>query len=182
MIRFKAGVLRVGVIVLLLQIVRVQAAESKPIPAGPIPTQISSARKVFIANGGADLPYGEYIFSGGPERAYNEFVAGTKSSGLYQLVESPAEADLLFEIEFTVPKSGPRLSQGSLGDVPYDPQFRLVIRDPKTNAMLWTIIEHVQWAMLQANHDKNFDLAITRLITDMQGLAARAAAVANAKL
>lgn len=56
-----------------------------------------------------------------------------------------------------------------------------MIRDPKTNAMLWTIIEHVQWAVLQSNHDKNFDQALARLVADVQGLAARAAAVATAK-
>lgn len=101
MITFKAGFFCIGVTVLMLQIVPLQAAESKEIPPGGVPTQISSSRRVFIANGGEDQPYGEYIFSGGPERAYDEFFAGMKSSGLYQLVGSPAEADLLFEIEFT---------------------------------------------------------------------------------
>jgi DNA helicase HerA-like ATPase len=33
---------------------------------------------------------------------------------------------------------------------PYDPQFRLAIRDPKTNALLWAFTERVQWAILLA--------------------------------
>lgn len=178
---FKAGVLGIGITVVLLQVALVQAAESKPVPPGPIPTQISMAKKVFISNAGEDQPYEIPIFTGGPERAYDEFFAGMKASGLYQLVGSPAEADLLFEIEFTVPKSGPRLAQGAFGDVPYDPQFRLMIRDPKTNALLWTIIEHVEWAILQGNHDKNFDQSVARVVIDVQGLAAKATAMATAK-
>jgi hypothetical protein len=30
---------------------------------------------------------------------------------------------------------------------PYDPQFRLIIRDAKPGAVLWTLIEHVEWAI-----------------------------------
>jgi len=56
-----------------------------------------------------------------------------------------------------------------------------MIRDPKTNALLWTITERVAWAVLQSNHDKNFDQAPARLVTDVQGLAARAAATATDK-
>jgi len=181
MTNFKIGVFCIGLALFLPSIASVQAAESKEVPPGAVPTQISSARKVFIANGGEDQPYGGYIFSGGPERAYDEFFAGMKASGLYQLVESPADADLILEIEFTVPRSGPRLSQQEFGDVPYDPQFRLAIRDPKTNALLWTIIEHVQWAVLQSNHDKNFDLSAARIVTDVQALSARATTLTTAK-
>jgi len=83
MITLKAGVFCIGVAALMMQIVPLQAAESKPIPPGPIPTQISLAKKVFIANGGQSQPYKIPIFAVGPERAYDEFFAAVKASRLY---------------------------------------------------------------------------------------------------
>jgi len=87
-----------------------------------------------------------------------------KSAGRYELVGSPAEADLLFEVRVAV-KGGPQ----------FDPQFRLAIRDPKTNALLWGFTEHMEWAVLQGNRNKNFDQASARIVTDVLALATRAA-------
>lgn len=157
-------------------------AQSKSIAPGAVPNQIASARRIFIANGGENQPYGEARFSGGPERAFDEFYSAIKGLGRYELVGSPADADLVFEIEFAMPTSGPSIANSSLfGNVPYDSQFRLTIRDPRTNVMIWTMIEHVQWAVMQSNHDKNFDLALTRLVNDVEGLAARSVAVPISK-
>jgi hypothetical protein len=116
-----------------------------------------------------------------PTAAYDEFYAGMKSSGRYELAGAPADADLSFEIEMAVNRAGARISQepNLLGDVPYDPYFRLVIRDPKSNAILWVTIEHVQWAILQGNRDKNFDQALARLVSDVESLAVRSAAAAS---
>ena len=169
--------------VFLLQVGFAVAGDSKPVATAPIPTQIASAKKVFIANAGENQPfYNEPMFNGGSERAYDLFYASMKAWGKFELVGSPAEADLILEIEFTVPKAGPKVAQEMnllAGDVPYDPQFRLVIRDPRTSALLWAVTEHVQWAILQGNRDKNFDQALVRLAFDAQSLATRSAAVAS---
>lgn len=78
-------------------------AQTKQAEAAPIPTQISTAQRVFIANGGGDEPgIYEPLFSGGADRIYTQFYAAMKSAGRYELVGSPADADLLFEIRFTV--------------------------------------------------------------------------------
>jgi hypothetical protein len=37
----------------------------------------------------------------------------------------------------------------------HDPQSRLEIRDPKTNALLWGFTEHMEWAILQGNRNRN---------------------------
>jgi len=145
----------------------------------PIPTQISTAKRVFIANAGGDDPgVLEPLFSGGPDRAYNQFYAAKKSAGRYELVGSPAEADLLFEVRFTViPDKRPTglWGTGGTGDS-NDAVFRLEIRDPKMNALLWAYNEHMEWAILQGNRNKNFDQALARLVTDVASVAARAAA------
>lgn len=157
------------------------AAQTKQIPPGPIPTQIATARKVFIANAGGDEPgIDEPIFSGGVDRSYNQFYAAMKSAGRYELVGSPAEADLLFEIRFAVNTSTTKVFKGDSIGASLDPQFRLEIRDPRTNALLWAFTEHVQWAILPGNRNRNFDQASARMVTDVLALGTRAVAATTA--
>ena len=156
------------------------AAQTKQDPPGPIPAQIATAKKVFIANAGGDeYRHEDPLFSGGPGRSYNQFYAAMKSAGRYELVGSPGDADLIFEIQFVVLTAEPEANRRDwLASVPFDPHFRLVIRDPKTNVVLWGFTEHVQWAILQGNRDKNFDQAAARIVAGVQSLAARSVAVA----
>lgn len=155
------------------------SAQAKQDEQAPIPAQIVAAKKVFIANGGGDDPgMPDPLFSGGSDRPYNQFYAAMKSSGKYELVGSPAEADVLFEIRFSVvPDKRP--SSGFWGDKgtadAYDAVFRLEIRDPKTTALLWAFNEHMEWALLKSNRNKNFDQASARIASDALALAARAA-------
>ena len=148
------------------------AVKPVPPPPAPLPSQITAAKKAFISNAGGDERwYDDPVFTGGVDRTYNEFYAAMKTSGRYELVGSPAEAELVFEIGMSTPAISGLASQGdTLGRKPYDPQFRLAIRDPKTNALLWAFTEHVQWAILQGNRDKNFELALNRIVYDLQGL------------
>jgi hypothetical protein len=166
----------------LLQLAVIAAAQTRQVMAAPIPTQILTAKKIFIANAGGDDRWNEgQLFGGGADRSYNQFYTSMKSAGRYELVGSPAEADLIFEIQFLFPTGEPAANRGeTLATVAFDPQFRLVIRDPKTNVLLWGFTEHVQWAILQSNRDKNFDQAAARIVSDVQSLALRSAAVANA--
>ena len=166
--------------VVMISLILASAADhGKQIESAPIPTQISAAKRVFIANAGGDDPgVAEHLFSGGQDRLYNQFYAAMKSAGNYELVGSPAEADLLFEIRFTViPDKRPSGFWGAQGTSDAnDAVFRLEIRDPKMNALLWAYNEHMEWAVLQSNRDKNFDQALARLVTDVAGLTTRAAA------
>jgi hypothetical protein len=102
-----------------------------------------------------------------------------KSAGRYELVGSPAEADLLFEIRFLVQPSDTKVFKGDTFGPTYDPQFRLEIRDPKTNALLWGFTEHMEWAILQGNRNRNFDQASARIVTDVLALGTRALAAAT---
>lgn len=171
------NVSRITLAILLLQVSLLTAQQSKPVPAAPIPAQILAAKKVFVANAGAEqVWFYDSQFSGGPDRAYDQFYVAMKTWGRYELVSAPADADLLFNIEFTAPGSIGAASRGeeTLGGRPYDPQFRLVIRDPKTNALLWAFTERAAWAILKGNRDKNFDQALAKIVSDVQGLSATA--------
>lgn len=161
----------VSLLILLLQVSVLAAQQAKLAPTAPIPRQILAAKKAFIANAGGDERPDDSIFNGGPQRVYDGFYAEIKAAGRYEIVDTPADADLLFEIGFTAPMvSGVAARRDSLETKPFDPQLRLTIRDPKTNALLWAFTEHVQWAILQGNRDKNFDQALARIVRDLQSL------------
>ncbi|MGP8095139.1 MAG: hypothetical protein ACLP72_17640 [Candidatus Sulfotelmatobacter sp.] len=132
---------------------------------------------MFIANAGGDQPfYEDPLFSGGPDRAYNQFYAAMQTWGRYELVGSPGDADLVIEILLTFPRIDQRAVRGEpvAFPIPYDPQFRVVVRDPKTNALLWAFTEHAEWAVLLRNRDKNLDQAVVKIVSDIQGLSATA--------
>jgi hypothetical protein len=146
-----------------------------PVPKAPVPVRILAAKRVFIANSGGDeRSTAEALYSGGPDRAYNGFYAALKTWGHYELVADPADADLVFEIQFMIER--PVLKGQSLTSADYDPEFRLTIHDPKTNVLLWGITVHAQSALLQGNRDRNFDSALARIVGEVQVLGGGSAA------
>jgi hypothetical protein len=142
-----------------------RAGQNTPVSVAPVPTEIVAGQRAFISNGG-DECYGlqEDKLSGGPNQSYNQFYANMKNWGRYTLVTNPADADLVFEIQFSCP-----YGSGNGGD--YNGQFRLLILDPKTNVMLWTIIEHVEGAIRATTAEKNFAVAANAIVDDVKKLA-----------
>jgi hypothetical protein len=159
----KAAVLGFGLAMSLLPGPLSAAQQKKPAHPAPIPAQILTAKKVFIANGGGDESREEGAsYSGGPDRAYNEFYAAMEAWGRYELVSAPGDARVLAD------------------DSPaFDPQFRVVIRDVKTHETLWGLTEHAQGAVLQSNRDKNFELAMAAVVAQVQRIAGPAAPAKN---
>jgi hypothetical protein len=147
------------------------AQQSKGAPPAPVPPQIAASRTVFIANAGGaslDTAIDQTVFDGGPDRPYNDFYAAMKSWGRYQIVPSPASADLVFEISWVLSDTGLKL--------PVLGELRLVIIDPKTHATLWNITEYVRGALLLGNRDKNFVSTMNTVVRRMELLAAPASA------
>lgn len=131
-------------------------------PDGPVPPAVLHAKKVFIANAGADSGLFPHPFSGDQNRAYSEFYAGVKALGRFDIVDDPADADVVLELQLTAP-TGPKNADKSKGASDPLPMVRLVIWDRKTHFVLWTLTESIDSANLQKTHDRNFDLAIDRL-------------------
>jgi hypothetical protein len=123
--------------------------------AAPKPAQILTARTIFVSNASAQCPS---FYCGSPDQPYNQFYASMKSWGRYELMASPAEADLIFEIRFF---------PGRPGELP---QVRLVILDPKTRVVLWRFDETVTPAARQATGRKNFQKAMSALVADIEKL------------
>jgi len=174
----KRGIVCVVVAIAWVAVPNLRAQNKKELLPAPLPSQIYTAKKVFVSNGG-DETLGDY--SGGPDRAYNQLYTALKGWGRYELVAVPADAELVFEISFASRVLGENISGG--GGTPVsnktfrDTQFRLTIVDLKTHVLLWTYIEHVQGALLQGNRDKNFDLAMAALVNDIKNVAGQPATV-----
>lgn len=141
------------------------AQEPPEVPAAPVPTPILLGKKAFISNGESTA------VTGIPNLTYNKFYALMKDWGRYELVSTPADADVVFEIRFNEQLGPVRVSQGS-GGSPAEPEFRLLILDPKTHVVLWAFIEHVKEAILVATARKNYDQAMNALVEDVKKLVA----------
>ena len=148
------------------------AAQEAPALA-PVPPTIVAAKKVFVSNAGADSGLFPHPFSGRPDRAYNEFYAAMQGWGRFELVGDPGEADLVLELQLTAP-NGPANANKVKGASDPLPMFRLVVFDRKTHYVLWAVTESIDVAYVQKTHDRNFDDALTLLVTDLQNLVNRA--------
>ena len=153
-----------GVAVLLPEI-GLFAQQSAPVAGAPIPSLLLNAKTVFISNAGADSGLFPHPFTGDPDRAYNEFYADVVSWGRYQLVGTPDQADLVFELQLMAP-SGPSNADKSKGASDPLPMVRLVIYDRPTHYVLWALTESIAPADRQKTHDHNLDEAVSNLILD----------------
>jgi hypothetical protein len=170
-------------------------AQTAGVPAAPIPSQIFTAKRVFISNAGGD--FDSNLWSGTQDRTYNEFYAAIRSWGRFELVAAPGDADLILQISFANPITEVDVQAGS-GGSSNTPQFRLMLVDPKTHIVLWTLKENVSLKMAkQYEHppmvrgrqevlDKNqkelegrninFSDAINNLVVDLKTLTSQPAA------
>jgi hypothetical protein len=158
--------------VAILGLVQVLSAQQPKGPApAPVPPQIAAAQKVFISNAGGEsfeTVIDQTVFNGGPDRPYNQFYPAMKDWGRYELVSSPADADLVLEVSWVLTDTGLKL--------PVLGQLRLVVIDPRTHVTLWNLTEYVRGAMLLGNRDKNFDQAMNTLVARMKSLTTSPAA------
>lgn len=133
-------------------------AEEPPAPPpAPVPSQILAAKKVFISNGGEDS-WLDYDPKHDPSLTYNEFYADIKSWGKYELVSTPTDADVVFEIHLVFQERFP--------------QLQLLILDPKSHITLWTLHQAAVAANRDATARKNFDKAMNSLVATIKGLVA----------
>lgn len=145
----RTGTFWIMAVMALLMVVPFATAK-KPLEttSAPIPVQVLTAKKVFISYGESDAD------PGAPDLTYNEFYAMMKNWGKYELVSSPADSDLVFEIRF--------LSGIS------DSQLRLSIVDPKTHIVLWPFIQHVESSSRETARRQKFYEAMADLVEDLK--------------
>jgi hypothetical protein len=108
-----------------------QAPPTSPQPAPPdVVARVTAAKTIFLSNAGANDSFG-YEITGGPNIAYNELYAALQQWGYFQLADSPAHADLIFQIRGT--ELIPNLEDTFSGRVlarQHAPKLELTILDP----------------------------------------------------
>jgi hypothetical protein len=120
---------------------------------------------VFISNVPGELFSSPRTAEDDPYRPYNQFYASIKDWGYYELVPTPAEADLIFEIGLV---DRPILVNALVQSSVRLPSFDLTVRDPKTQVVLWWFAERVQGANRPATGEKNYRQAMVNLVNDVK--------------
>jgi len=164
--RFNLALKMLVCLVIALAPAPIFAQGAKPSPAAPVPSQIAAAQHVFISNAGGESfenVIEQTVFSGGPDRPYNEFYSNLKGWGRYDLASSPSDADLILEVSWALTDTGLRL--------PVLGQLRVTAIDPKTHVTLWNLTQYVRGAVLLSNRDKNFDQAMNTIVNRLKILA-----------
>lgn len=146
--------------------------QQKNVVPGPIPAQIINAKAIFIANApGDNFPETD----GGPNRPYNQVYGAIKAWAHYDLVSSPTEADLVFEVSFTNKLAGTGGLNTTACSAETNPQLSITILDPKTGIPLWWLAEDmlVKQRFLHPTGKLTdaFDDSVSRLIDDLKKLA-----------
>ena len=142
-------------LVLLLAVtphLRAQATASDPLPA-----QLTTATTAFLANAGLDNTTST--------QAYNTFYQGLTTWNHFQLKSTPAAAELSFELSINGMITD--VTNGSSVGTSY---LRLVIRDTKTGALLWSLSENIRPAARQKTLDTNLNDAATKLLADLKAV------------
>lgn len=169
----KSGFITVSLVTAAFLFACTVAVQSQTPPiSAPVPPAIVAAKKIFVANAGADSGLFPHPFSGNPDRAYEQFYTALKSDGHWDLVSSPREADLVLELRLTAPY-GPSNADKEKGASDPLPMFRLVIYDAGSHYLLWAVTEAIYPANLQKTHDRNFDDAVTAILDDFETLSGK---------
>ena len=111
-------------------------------PASPeVIARVTAAKTIFLSNAGGNNYFNGEI-PGGPNVTYNELYAALRQWGYFQLVDSPAHADLIFQIRVTelAPNLAPSPDGQHVIAQQHEPQLELTILDPATLAPIDTII------------------------------------------
>ena len=137
----------------------------KDVPTAPLPSAITNAKTIFVSNGG------------GSNLAFDAFYAKMKEWGKYQIVGSPAEADLIVELAYRVVDEGPRVwsTTNTYNNTTHihsveikDAQVVLTIYDAKSKTSLWSETDHRKPAGRQKNIDKEIVNSAERLVGDLK--------------
>ena len=138
--------------------------------SAPVPPLLQHGQKVFLSNAGAPAGLFPHPFTGTQDRGYGYLYNALQKDGHFQLVESPADAEMIFELQLMAPL-------GSLADAKVAgtadplPQFKLTVYDRPTHYVLWTISQTIDPAYVQKTHDKNFDTALDLLLEQLKAAA-----------
>ena len=142
-------------VLLLCPLANARQAQLLPPPPPPPPapqqppsleviSRVTAAKTIFLSNaGGNDYFNGE--IPGGPNVSYNQLYAALQQWGYFQLVDSPAHADLIFQIHGaeTAPNLAPAPDLYHITAQQHQPQLELTILDPQQDPSRLALIDTI---------------------------------------
>ena len=137
-------------------------AQAPDPPAAPLPSAITKASKLFLGNAGTEE-------NADCLRAYNDFYQGLAALGHYGMVFDPKDADLVLELHYEIDLGASVASNDGRRSAR---QFRVVLVDPRSRTVLWSLTEHTNYALFQSNRNKNLDETVAKLVADFASLTA----------
>jgi hypothetical protein len=134
------------------------------VPGGAVPAAIASAHNILLTNVGITARLGL-----DPNQLYNDIHQRMEQWGYYQLVSTPQQADLIFQLDEIDPRNGTNVTPGT--DV-YNrtPSFRILILDAKTGIALWTVTAPI-YITGRKTYAHWMDISEAGLITRLKALA-----------
>jgi hypothetical protein len=145
----------------------------KDVPLAPLPTQVTTAKKVFILKGvGATA----HTVEGGYDLAFDAFYSQMKTWGRYELTDRAENADLVMEVTYDVTDHGTRVYSSTNSythqttihsSQAFSGQLTLVVYEAQTRAELWSTSVKPGVALLKSNQEKEMIIAGQKLATNL---------------
>ncbi len=156
-----------GILVVLFVSLPLAHAQQSGVPAAIVPAQITQARTIFLSNAGGDPLFTYY--DGGTDRAYNDLYAALKNWGHFQVVGTPAAADLILEVRSIANESAIGVPPNSTTS--YTPEIRLQLLDSASHTVLWTLNSYIRISVARKKtRDRQFDEAAAALFDQLRQL------------
>ena len=140
----------------IIALLSAAALRAQTAPAPPLPAQLATAKAIFLANAGSNTANNQE-----GSILYNSMYQDLAAWNRYQLTSSPAEADLSFEVSVVSFSEGSTLSGNYV---------KLVVRDAKSQALIWTITENIEIANREKTFEKNIADCAAKVVTDLKTL------------
>jgi hypothetical protein len=139
-----------------LSTVAIRPLVAQSAPASTIPSQITTAKTIFLANAGEE----DNALS---EQAYASLYQSLQQVTHYQLVPASAAADLVLELHYMAPPN--IVTDGSSN---YSFRFRLIVTDRESHATLWSVTEFLDTNGGKIPFEQAFQTAIERIAGDVK--------------
>ncbi|WP_188758607.1 hypothetical protein [Edaphobacter acidisoli] len=137
------------------------AAMSQSAGQVPVPSQFATAHNIFLAAGGAPALGNRAKLA--TNMSYDSMYHALETLTQYHLVANPASSDLAMETSIHV-------AVGNAGNQFNSVSLRLVVRDTKTQTLLWILDEPLDGAFREKTFQKNLDDAASHLAQDLKVL------------
>jgi hypothetical protein len=155
--------------VVMMSLTLVQSAlaskRRKDVPEAPMPSSIANAKRIFITNGG------------GSNLAFDEFYSDMKTWNKFEIVGSPAAAEIIVELRYVIEDKGTHVWSSTntyTGQTQVysrqmiDPQLSINFYDAKTKDLLWSVTDHRRLARLEKNREKETIISADRLVQNIK--------------